>query len=662
MHTKNSQIEKLLKGLNDKQKQAVEAPVGPTLVVAGAGSGKTKVLAHRIAFLVATGIKPENILAITFTNKAAGEMRERVSHLIQEQGVRSASETPASQSAWQTGTPWIGTFHGLAATLLRREANHVGMTKNFTILDERDAKDLFKAVITDLGLDPKQFQPAHIRSAISKFQSELTKPDDFLSENDHPFAQKLYTIWVEYERRMKKMNAIDFDHLLTVLVDMLKNQPEILEKYRNRWHHVHIDEYQDTNYPQYTIAKLLACPNKKMSPADPSIFVVGDIDQAIYSWRGADFRNMLNFELDFPNATTITLEENYRSTQIILEAANTVIEKNTLRKPKTLFTKKRGGEVIQLIEAENEQQEAEMIAYKIQELMDGAVAPQEIAIMYRTNAQSRALEEALLQHGIAYHVAGVRFYERKEIKDILAYVRLSLNTDDMLSLKRAIATPPRGIGKVLLKKYTQYKKENDPNIFTQREKEKIDTFEQLMKEMTHALHTKKTHDALSFVVKKSGIKNLMDAKTDPQEERQLNVQELLAISKKFDRLAPPEGLIIFLEEITLMTQADTTNKDKKAVQLLTTHAAKGLEFKVVFVTGLEDGLFPLHGFNEGQKGVEKQEEERRLYYVALTRAQELLFLSFAKQRMLFGERAITGPSPFISEIPEHLIAMPENEF
>ncbi|MBI5787060.1 MAG: UvrD-helicase domain-containing protein [Candidatus Niyogibacteria bacterium] len=424
-----------LEGLNPTQKEAVMTQNGPILIVAGAGSGKTKVLTHRIAHLVALGVGPDKILAVTFTNKAAGEMKERVAKLLSTSDPR----LPAPG-------PWIGTFHSLGAWILRRENEKASLSKNFVILDEEDGLAVMKEAVKELELDPKQFQPARLKKIISRKKGSLETADEYAREAEDPFSKALAGAWQLYEQKLRAAEALDFDDLLVKTYFLFADSPETLAKYQEHWQYVNIDEYQDTDQVQYRLANMLAQKHK-------NICVVGDIDQSIYSFRGADFRNILNFENDWPEAKIITLEENYRSHEPILDAANSVISKNLFRKPKNLFTQKTGGDKIGLFAAENEEEEAEFIAEKTGELIKNRVQPDEIAVLMRTNAQSRVIEEKFLSRGIPYLVVGVKFYLRKEIKDVLAYMKAALNPKDRLSLKRIINTPPRGIGKVAAAKY-----------------------------------------------------------------------------------------------------------------------------------------------------------------------------------------------------------------
>lgn len=646
----------IFKGLNDAQQRAVRATDGPLLVLAGAGSGKTKVLTHRIAHLVGCGTAPREILAVTFTNKAAGEMKERVLQLLApfaaaspaiqagNNGTRAARAAPLRVD--EDAFPWIGTFHALGAWLLRREGSAIGIPRNFSILDEEGSLALMKETIKELGISVEQFQPPRIRSFIEKQQSELVDREEFRAQETF-FSQTVSNIWELYEAKKQSQHALDFDDLIVKTVALFRSSPETLKRYQERWRYINIDEYQDTNHAQYTLANLLA-------QSLQNICVVGDIDQAIYSWRNADFRNILNFERDYPAATVVTLEENYRSTKHILDTANAVIAKNTQRKPKNLFTKKLAGRKPRLAVCANETEEADFVAREIRRLFARGVPPSAIAVLYRTNVQSRAIEEALLKTQIPYQVLGVKFYSRKEIKDVLAYVRAARNPDDAISVARAINTPPRGIGKVTLLRYLS---RTTPRRGA--EERRIASFERILGEIRSALASLVPSELVRFAATASGYKEMLSG--DATEEglmRWANIEELITISARYDRLPRPDGIDRLLEDAALMSEQDTPPPSGQTpqgnVRLMTVHAAKGLEFPYVFITGLEEGLFP-HA--RGQHDELQKEEERRLFYVALTRAKEQLILTSAIFRTIFGERQINELSSFLADIPEELIEL-----
>ncbi len=634
-----------LSELNEAQERAVLATKGPVLIAAGAGSGKTMVLAHRIAHLIEKGVSPSAILAITFTNKAAGEMKNRILSLLKAGG--------------RISVPWIGTFHALSAFILREAGDKIGIKKSFSILDEEDALSLIKESLGELGLDPKQFEPRRMRSLVSRKKNEMEDLGKPGASGLEYFPQILARVWERYEEKLRKSNALDFDDLLLKTVELFSKRPEVLERWQERWRYIHVDEYQDTNLVQYHLTKKLAEKYK-------NICVVGDIDQAIYSWRGADFRNILHFERDWPEATLITLEENYRSTRLILDAANAVIVKNKFRVPKNLFSQRAGGAKLTLFEAANEDEEAQFVAELTRSLMKEkidphtknfgvGVEPREIAVLYRTNFQSRVLEEKMLAKNIPYQVIGVKFYERREVKDALAYVKAALNPEDLLSRKRIINLPPRGIGKALTTKYLA------GDTLSKPEEAKISAFKKILEEAQKELKSKSASEALKSIIKKSGLEEYLDDGTEEGEMRLANIKELVTLAKRFDDKKPPEGILSLLEEAALMSEQDTI-KSENAVKLMTVHAAKGLEFKIVFIAGLEEGLFPARlRMDEVQAGgphlaeETKSEEERRLFYVALTRAKERVYLSYAVFRTIFGSRQINRPSNFLFDIPPELL-------
>ncbi|OGF51790.1 hypothetical protein A3I27_04415 [Candidatus Giovannonibacteria bacterium RIFCSPLOWO2_02_FULL_43_11b] len=621
---------------NQSQKEAILTQSGPVLIVAGAGSGKTMVLTHRISHLIEWGVKSDSILAITFTNKAADEMKNRVFSLLREkQGFSS---------------PWIGTFHSFCVFILRSSGGAIGINKNFSILDEEDSLSVIKEIMKEFSLDPKKFEPRKIRNIISRRKNEMQNPkSDFGEPLKSDFGRMLFEIWRKYEERLLKMKALDFDDLLLKTVVLFTKHPDILRDWQEKFKYVHVDEYQDTNLVQYHLVKLLAEKYR-------NICVVGDIDQAIYSWRGADFRNILHFERDWPDAKIITLEENYRSTKLILDAANAIIVKNKARLPKNLYSKKMSGPKITLFEGANEEEEAKLISEMSREMIRGGINPRDIAVLYRTNFQSRIIEEKMLAENISYQVIGVKFYERKEIKDTLAYLKVSLNREDMLSLKRIINFPPRGIGKVLLAKILGGLPAQADAELNLKENAKKDELFRLLDEIKENLETEKANEAIKLVIKKSGLENYFDDGTEEGEIRLSNIRELVTLAKRYDIFNPPEGILKLLEDAALMSDQDTIKKEENSVKLMTVHAAKGLEFKVVFVAGLEEGLFPHAGLDAARLDDEsRQEEERRLFYVALTRAKEKIFLSYAIFRTIFGERRINMPSKFISDIPEDLL-------
>ncbi len=652
-----------LHGLNDAQKEAAQHKDGPLLIVAGAGAGKTKTITHRIVNLIKQGIAPENILAVTFTNKAAKEMRERVIAEIEK------------NAKGQSTVPFVSTFHSLGVFIIKENARALGLTKYFTILDEGDTASMVKESLKEIGLDPKQYEPKKIRNIISREKGKFTDMAVY-AENASDYLSKIVAqVWQSYEKKKAKENSLDFDDLLLKATRLLKENEGIRQIYQDRWQYIHIDEYQDTNEVQYMLTRLLSEKHK-------NITAVGDADQNIYSWRGANLKNILSFEKDYPNAKIVLLEENYRSTQNILEAANNVIKKNKFRPDKNLFTKNAAGEKIGLYEALSEGEEAEFVATKILEICDVGERDflkewpsdseenrateknsfADIAVLYRANYQSRALEEALLRYNIPYQVLGVKFFERKEIKDTLAYLRAALNPESLSDIKRIINFPARGIGKTTMAKLFSGQKAELP-IKMQL---KIQNFYKTLEEIQEKIQTAKTSEVIRFTVKRSGIEEELKNGTDEDVERLENIKELATLALKYDNLEGSAGLPAgagvekLLEDASLASDQDsmmiteTKKENKNAVRLMTVHASKGLEFGTVFITGLEDGLFP-HRRDGDRKSAEDAEEERRLFYVALTRAKKKLHLSFANFRTIFGSRQINAPSEFLQDIPADIL-------
>ncbi len=634
-----------LEGLNEKQKEAASHTDGPLLIVAGAGAGKTKTITHRIVNLIKSGIAPENILAVTFTNKAAKEMRERIISEIEK------------HAPGQNSIPFVSTFHSLGVHIIKENARLLGLSKYFSILDESDALSIIKEAEKELGIDPKQYEPKKIKGIISNEKSkfiEVDKYEDIANDplNGNYMAKIVLDVWRLYEKKKHQENSLDFDDLLLKSVKLLKENEGVRSMYQNRWKYIHIDEYQDTNEVQYLMSKLLCS-------LDKHICVVGDADQNIYSWRGANLKNILNFEKDYPSAKIVLLEQNYRSTQNILEAANEIIKKNKFRPDKNLFTKNGTGEKIGLYEALDENEEAEFIATKIIELADNSkteFAFSEIAILYRANFQSRALEEAMLRYNIPYQVLGIKFFERKEIKDTLAYLRAALNPQSLSDIKRIINFPARGIGKATLAKIFA----NEIESLPVKTRIKINSFYALLEEIKEKISNSTPSEVIKFTVKRSGIEAELSQGGEEEQERLGNIKELATLALKYDNFPNGPGIERLLEDAALASDQDSLiiNTDKKeiknAVKLMTVHASKGLEFRNVFITGLEDGLFP-HERQNTTRSSSDSEEERRLFYVALTRAKEKLFLSFANFRTIFGSRQINAPSEFLADLPPDLI-------
>ena len=675
---------KHLLGLNDKQKEAAVHMKGPLLIIAGAGAGKTKTITHRIVNLIKQGVAPERILAVTFTNKAAKEMRERIIAEIEK------------NAKGQNTIPFVSTFHSLGVFIIKENARILGLTKYFTILDESDSTALIKESLKELGIDPKQYEPKKIKNIISREKGKFVHLTDYGEERADHMGKIVAQVWSLYEKKKMQENSLDFDDLLFKATKLLKDNTEIRKIYQEKWEYIHIDEYQDTNEVQYLMSKMLSSKHK-------NITVVGDADQNIYSWRGANLKNILSFEKDYPNAKIILLEENYRSTKNILEAANVIIKKNKYRPDKNLFTENVIGEKIGLYEALEENDEADFVATKILEMIDkssGAVSAgslsvpagtalplgpsacetprqdtpvnlSEIAVLYRANFQSRALEEAMLRYNIPYQVLGVKFFERKEIKDTLAYLRAALNPDSLSDIKRIINFPARGIGKVTLAKIFA----NDMESLPVKMKIKINNFYKILEDINKKIGEEKASVVIKFVVKHSGIERELSEGGEEEMERLENIKELATLALKYNNLPGGLGIERLLEDAALASDQDSIminseknvptpegvgipasdkNQNVGTVKLMTVHASKGLEFKYVFITGLEDGLFPHQGYGE-IKTLEDSEEERRLFYVAVTRARSKLFLSFANFRTIFGARIINTPSEFISDIPADLL-------
>ncbi len=630
--------EEHLQGLNNEQREAAMHMHGPLLIVAGAGAGKTKTITHRIVNLIKHGVAPEKILAVTFTNKAAKEMRERVIKEIEK------------SAKGQETIPYVATFHSLGVYIIKENARLLGLTRYFNILDEGDAVSMIKDIEKELGIDPKMYEPKKIKGIISREKGKFVHLPEYAESNSANTMGKIVAnVWRLYEDRKKKENSLDFDDLLLQATKLLKENAEVRKMYQEKWEFVHIDEYQDTNEVQYLMSKLLAENNM-------NICVVGDADQNIYSWRGANLKNILNFEKDYKDTKIVLLEENYRSTKNILEAANTVIKKNKYRPDKNLFTNNDTGEKIGLYEALDETEEADFVATKILEIADSNGAWSDVAVLYRANFQSRVLEEAMLRYNIPYQVLGVKFFERKEIKDTLAYLRAALNPESLSDIKRIINFPVRGIGKVTLVKIFA----NEVESLPAKVRIKLNNFYTVLDEIKEKIQTDKVSQVIKFVVKKSGIELELSSGSEEDIERLENIKELATLALKYDNLENGAGVEKLLEDASLASDQDSLIErgEKKetvnAIKLMTVHASKGLEFKYVFVAGMEDGLFPHQRYGETQSS-EDREEERRLFYVALTRARNKVFLSFANFRTIFGSRQINTPSEFISDIPADLL-------
>lgn len=642
----------ILQGLNEKQKEAVLTTEGPVLILAGAGSGKTKALTHRIAYLIKEkNISPSNILAVTFTNKAAKEMTERVQKLI---GVK------ASTRNWSDPTlPTMGTFHSICARILRDNIHHLGFKKSFTIYDESDSQSALKQVIKNHSFDDRKISVQTIKNYISSAKNELIKPEEYVDMANgymQEYAAKLYP---EYQKILKRNNALDFDDLLFYTVELFQKFPEILDFYQSLWKFIHIDEYQDTNHAQYVFVKMLAKKNK-------NICVVGDDWQSIYSWRGANFRNILEFERDYPNAKMIKLEQNYRSTKAILDAGHYVISKNISRSDKKLWTENNEGMPIIAYEAETEQSEGQFIIRESERLVrEEKYRLGEIVVLYRTNAQSRAIEAEMVRFGVPYRiVGGVRFYERREIKDILAYLRIINSDEDWVAFERIINVPTRGIGDTTVKKIIDYSRKNHLSIsdtllnvdelnIAPKTLSALKNFANNIEELREKKDKLELPEFIDLLIRKSGYEEMLEADSLTGEERLENLKELLTVAKEFIVVNGKSDLEQFLEDISLVSDIDNWRESEEAITLMTLHAAKGLEFKSVFMIGMEENLFP-HA--NTQFSVEDMEEERRLCYVGITRARERLYFTYARRRMIFGSIHTNSASRFIADLPDYLLS------
>lgn len=636
----------VLKELNPAQAEAVEITSGPLLILAGAGSGKTKTLTHRIAHLIAhEGVWPNEILAVTFTNKAAREMRQRLGTLLSRDGLA------------RHFMPWMGTFHGICVRLLRIDGSSIGISSNFIIYDEDDRQGLVKQAMKQLHISDKQIKPRAVSAAISNAKNELIYPEDFAQTATYPFQQQVAKIYELYESLRIEAGALDFDDLLIETVRLLKEQPEIRTKWRTQFKHILIDEYQDTNAAQYAIVKSLVNDER-------NICVVGDDWQSIYSWRGADFTNILNFERDFPKAKIVKLEQNYRSTGTILEAAHNVISKNTKRTDKKLWTAEPVGTPVQVHGVYDEAEEAYLVASRINTHVSmGARGYGDFAVLYRMNSQSYILERALLQQRVPYQIiGGVRFYDRKEIKDIVAYLRLLYQPNDRMSLSRIVNTPTRGIGATSLEKFLAWQANSGLDIITSlinaeqtstltpRAKNSLTQLGEMLRGLQASVeNTMPPSELIERLVEKTGYREYILDGTPQAEEREANLGALMSDAKALATL--PD----FLEEVALMSSADSEG-DTQKVTLMTIHAAKGLEFPVVFMVGMEEGIFPHSRVYDGGPG--ELEEERRLCYVGMTRAREELHLSYAQSRLQFGVRGYNAPSRFMSDMGHEIMAVP----
>jgi DNA helicase-2/ATP-dependent DNA helicase PcrA len=617
-----------LEGLNERQKKAVLATEGPISVLAGAGSGKTRVLTTRIYHLIRQGVAPDSILAVTFTNKAAREMKERLTARLETAGP----------------LPFVATFHGLGREILQEYGRPLNIPRFFTIFDRDDSERAVKEGLKALDVDPKEIAPRFVLSRISKAKSDGMDQQEFAAKHGREsFRNRIVAdVWKRYDESLKKDKALDFDDLIVLPVKLLEGNAEVRRIVQDRFTYIHIDEYQDTNELQGRLAHLLAGEKK-------NLFVVGDIDQTIYTWRGATIDNLLAFEKKYPGAQTIVLEHNYRSTKTIVEAANGIIELNRNRKEKRSVTDNPDGERIVIHPENSAEGEGRFIANECKKLIRIGEIPEEMAVLFRTNFQSRVLEEAFLSAGVPYRLLGTRFFDRKEVKDVLAWIRLALEPTRESDRARAVQTPPRGIGKVTLGKIIAGK----PEDFKPSEKLKVAAFEQIVQSLNDASKTELPSVFVRLVIEKSGLQTLLEKGGEDDQERLENIKELATLATRYDSLPGEEGIALFLTDAALASDQDELDRKQSSngVTLMTVHAAKGLEFDTVFVTGLEEGLFPHEGHGDEKRD---EEEERRLFYVAVTRAKKRLFLTFARIRRIYGTDFLSEPSSFLRDIDPSL--------
>ncbi len=641
----NEEAQLILQGLNEAQREAVRVTDGPVLIIAGPGSGKTRTLTHRIAFLVATGkARPWQILSLTFTNKAAREMKERIQRLVGPEAARGM---------------WMGTFHATFARLLRVEGEKIGYTSDFTIYDTDDSERILRGLMERYHVDRKQFSVRAMRSMISSAKNQMVPPSDYARVAATPVQEKAAILYGPYQQALRRANAMDFDDLLLKPIELFQQHAEALEKYQQKWRYVHIDEYQDTNHAQYLLSKLLAARHK-------NICVVGDDAQSIYAFRGADIGNILSFQRDYTDATTVRLEQNYRSTKKILQLADSIIRQNQDQLDKSLWTDNREGDDVLLMEALSEKDEAQKVERNVRDLHVRAGYPyRDFAVLYRTNAQSRSLEEALRRGGIPYRViGGVSFYQRKEIKDVLAYLRLVVNPNDAASLRRVINYPTRGVGDKTQEQLFAYAAQQGLSIWqavervdqiglSSRAQNAVDKFRFMIAKYAAQSGSRPADELARDLIQETGVLESFKQENTPEAlVRWENVQELINAIAEFTAGAEEATLSAFLQEVSLLTDADAAEDDPNRVTLMTLHASKGLEFPVVFVTGMEEGLFPLSMAMQDPKELE---EERRLFYVGATRAQDRLFLSYARSRFRYGEQQSSIRSRFLEEMDASVV-------
>lgn len=619
--------------LNKQQEEAVAYTEGPLLILAGAGAGKTKTITERIVSIVKQGTDPRSILAVTFTNKAAKEMRERIVSRLEDERIIE-KENPYHY------TPVIKTFHSLGLMILREHGERLGLLKNPTVLDSADSLSIIKDALNQLGIDPKVHDPSKIRIIISREKGDFTSLENYRSRVVSAQMDIVANVWRVYNEELKRQRALDFDDLVVRAVSLLEDHADIRAYYQKRFTYVHVDEYQDTNGAQYAFVKLLVDPEKN------NICVVGDTDQNIYSWRGANIRNIMNFEKDFPGTKTVLLEENYRSTGNILTLANKAIKKNTVRQEKNLFTSQGEGAPIELMPAWDEESEAEWVAEKCKELEANGQDLESVAVLYRANFQSRVLEEAFIRANVPYNLLGTKFFERKEIKDVMSYLRAAINRESQPDLKRVFETPKKGIGKATVAKLFAH--EDLPKTATL----KIGAVYAFLDKILETLETEPLSHVIQMIIIDSGMEQEMLEGSSEDKERLENARELVSLTVRYDAMMGAQALTQFLEETSLKSDQDDDTEEKKGVRLMTVHSSKGLEFDHVFVVGLEQDLFPHKNIGNRKRGKEEEEEERRLFYVAVTRARKHLYLCHAELRTIFGQKQINAPSEFLDDVPE----------
>lgn len=645
-----------MNNLNERQLEAVKTIDGPVLILAGAGAGKTKTIVERVLEIIRNRVNPNNILCVTFTNKAASEMRERITQRLVEEKVIDNFDLHREDYRFFKGEsdlPMVKTFHSLGLYLLKREHASLGLVKNFTILDTDDTRSLIKEYLESAGYDTKVYDPSKIRSSISREKGDFKTVQNYRSKIMNYSMEVVANSWDYYNRKLREMGAVDFDDLIVRCVELLRDNQEVREKYQNLFKYIHVDEYQDTNNSQYELIQLLV--DKKHN----NICVVGDTDQNIYSWRGANLKNIMSFEKDYKNAKVILLEQNYRSTQNILSLANNAIKKNTVRKDKKLFTNLGEGEKIEVFPAFDGDSEAELIARKCKELIEEGVNPSEIAILYRTNFQSRVLEEKMINENVPYNVLGIRFFDRKEIKDVLSYLRVALNRSSQVDLKRVLEFPKRGIGKASIAKLFA-----GEEISGKGGAAIVETFVLLdrIKSMCQSENQEENaqyelSEILTYILTESRMEQAFLDDGEDGAMRLANISELITLSENYTKEiygSFDNVLEKFLEVTSLSSDQDDDKKEKVGVRLMTVHASKGLEFEHVFISGLEEDLFPSKNFSGKQRSKEEEEEERRLFYVAVTRARKKLYLSYAEMRTIFGQRNIALPSQFLSDLVDDI--------